>query len=552
MATDDLRRQDSYPIHIEAERERLIAEFERIEEERRRLEAGARELAATQRRLAHELEQLHNERLQLQKERGELYKTAEQQARELLKHHENLSIERGRLEDERRRLYEQVFRYAETFRAEAQALREEIAGAEKALRERESELEQRFQILRSEEARLLEIGERTTERAERVEEELYRIAGMTPQQAREEVRRQLFEEVKAESAAQISKIEERVKEEADQRAARILATVMQRIAPEAVNEVPVSVVQLPSEDFKARIIGKDGRNIRTLESKAGVELKLDDVPEAVVISTFDPVRKEKTRLCLEELIADGRIQPSRIEETYERVERRLERELFEAGEEAALEFGFKMQREILQVLGSLKLWTSGGQNVLAHLRESARIARMIAEELQIDPTVATRAALLHDLGKGLRHKYEGSHARVGAEFARHHGEPEPVCHAIEAHHNEIQPRSVDAVLVQIADHLSGGRPGARKSGSDEDYIKRLTDLERVCKSIKGVQEAYAFGGGREIRVIVDPGRIDDADLFRFPKEIAKEIEREGYSSHNLRITVIREVRRSEEFNIQQP
>lgn len=528
----------------------MPGELMRIEEERRRLDSESRELASTRRRLAEELDELQNERLQLQKERGELYRAAERQALEFQKQQEVLAAERRRLEEERRQLYSQALAYAEAFREEAQIRREELGRCERDLRERELRLEERLRRLRSEEARIVELGGQATERAEKAGSELARVARMTREEAREELRRQLFEEVKRKSAEQIVKLEERVKEEADSRAAGILATAMQRLTSDVLNEVPIAVVQLPSEDFKARIIGKDGRNIRTFESVTGVNLELDDAPDAVVVSSFDPLRKERARLCLEDLVADGRIQPNRIEETYRRVCARLDRDLYRAGEEAVLEFGFSdMDKEIVRVLGSLKLRLSAGQNVLGHLRESAQLARMIAQELQIDPTVATRAALLHDLGKGLRHTNVGTHAAVGSEFARRHGEAEAVCHAIEAHHNEVEPQTVDAVLVQVADHLSGGRPGARTAGSREDYIGRIEELERLCKRHRGVRDAYAFQGGREIRVLVEPSTIDDTGARLLLQEIAKDIESEGKYPNNLKITVIREFRVSEAIDL---
>lgn len=548
-----MQSRDPYTLHARAEQERLLAELRRIEEERRRLETGSRELTTTQRRLAEGLDELQNERLRLQEERGDLYRTAERQALEFQKQHESLAAERRRLEDERRQLYDHARAYAEAFRDEARARREELARAEKELKERELRLEERLRVLRAEEARIIEVGGSATERSEKANAELYRVAGMTREQAREELRLRLFEDAKEASATEISKLVERVKAEANNRAAGILATAMQRIAREAVSEVPVAVVQLPSDDFKARIIGRDGRNIRTFESVTGVDLELEEAPAAVGISCFDPLRKERARRCLEELVGDGRIQPNRIEETYERVCKRLDRELLQAGDTAVLEFGFSdIDSEIVKVLGSLKLRVSAGQNVLEHLRESAHLARMMAEELQIDPAWATRGALLHDLGKGLGHTYEGTHAAVGAKFARAHGEPEAVCHAIEAHHDEVEPNTVDAVLVQVADHLSGGRPGARVQSSLENYFRRIEELEAVCKRHKGVADAYAFQGGREIRVVVDPYRIDDTGARLLAREIAKDIESEGKFPNNLRITVIRELRAREAVDTQPP
>jgi ribonuclease Y len=549
MALDDFQEQFAHTLQRGDERERIGAELTRIGEERRRLEIESSELAAMQRRLAEELDSLQNERLQLQKERGDLYRTAERQALEFQRQQEALAAERQRLEDERKRLIEQVRGYMEALREEAQARRDELSTAEMSLRNRELELESRLRILQDEERRLVGLGAQATELAEKARDELDRVAGLTREAAREELRKELFDSAMQDAASDIARLEERTKAEADVRAARILATAMQRIAPTVVTEIPVAVVQLPSEDFKARIIGKDGRNIRTFESVTGVQIKIDDSPDAVVLSSFDPIRRERARLCLEALVADGRIQPNRIETTYEQVCRQLDRDLAQAGEDAVLEFGFSdMNKEIVKVLGTLKLRFSAGQNVLQHLRESARFARMLAEELQIDPTSATRAALLHDLGKGLSHAYEGPHASVGAKFARRYGESEAVCHAIEAHHNQIEPKTVEAVLVQVADHLSGGRPGARVTGTSEEYIRRIEDLERLCKRHKGVVDAYAFQGGREIRVIIDAYSADDTRARLLAKEIAKEIESEGKYPRYLTVTVIRELRASETLN----
>ncbi len=540
--------EPSLPRHTRTPNRMTADDFD-VVDERERLLAEAQQLAATRQKLAEELQKLQGERLQLQKERGELYRTAERQAAEFRKHQEALAAERCRLDEERARLYAEARSYVEEFREEARIRREELARAETAIQQRERELDQRLRLVRAEEARILALGTATTERAELLKEELSRIAGISRQEAREDLRRHLLDEVKRDYADQLRKMTERVKEEADIRAARILVTAMQRLAPDIVQTLPLAVVELPSEDYKARIIGKDGRNIRTFESVTGVNLELEESSDTVVISSHDPLRRERARLCLEELVADGRIQPNRIEAMYERVTRRLDRELFEEGERAVQEFGFTdMNKEIVRVLGSLKLRDSMGQNVLEHLKECARLARMVAEELQIDPAAATRGALLHDLGKGLRHVHQGTHASVGAWFARRHGESEAVCHAIEAHHDEVEPRTVDAVIVQVVDHLSGGRPGARDGGSRDHYVRRLEDLERLCKQHRGVRDAYAFQGGREIRVIVDPYAVDDTGAILLAQELVKDIESEGLFPNNVRVTVIREFRASETSN----
>ncbi|MER3395196.1 MAG: ribonuclease Y [Acidimicrobiia bacterium] len=519
-----------------------------LEEERQRLHRQYVELAQTQRRLADELERLQHERVQLQKERGELYRTAERQAFEFQKQQELLAAERGRLEQEREKLFEQVQRYLDSWTAETQAKRTELYRAERELGERELALERRERAVRAEEARLIELGGRLTEQSEKIAFEIQRIAGMTPEEAKKELRDQLFEQAKQEEAANLEAFEERVKKEADKRAAIILANAMQRLAGSVLRDVALVEVQLPSDDFKSRIIGKDGRNIRRFEEVTGVDviLEVEDHPDRVALSCFNPLRREKARLCLEELLADGRIQPKRIEDTYENVSRQLEQDLRRAGQAAAAEFGFQdMHKEITEVLGRLKLWESNGQFVLDHLRESARLARMIAEELSVDPTVATRAALLHDIGKALRYERKGPHAIVGANFAREHGEDEAVCHAIEAHHNEVPAETVAAVLVQVVDRLSGGRPGARVERSNANYVERLEELEEFCRSHRGVRDAYAFKAGREIRVIVDGARLNDIETRELLKELKASIERDRRFQNNFELTVIREYRITE-------
>jgi ribonucrease Y len=317
---------------------------------------------------------------------------------------------------------------------------------------------------------------------------------------------------------------------------------MQRLAGSHAAETTVSVVQLPSDDMKGRIIGREGRNIRALENLTGVDFIIDDTPSAVVLSAFDGVRREIARLTLEKLLADGRIHPARIEEAYYQAKSELEAHLQEAGEEAAFKCGVQgLDTEIIRTLGRLRFRTSYGQNVLAHSIECAQLAAMMADELGASPKTAARAALLHDIGKAVSHEVEGPHALVGGEMARRHGESEAVAHAMEAHHNEVEPQTVEAVIVQAADALSGARPGARGE-SLESYVKRLRELEHIASRHDGVEKVYAMQAGREIRVIVEPTTVDDDAALLLSREIAREIERELEYPGQIKVTVIRESR----------
>jgi ribonuclease Y len=322
----------------------------------------------------------------------------------------------------------------------------------------------------------------------------------------------------------------------------ILSVVMQRMAAGHAAETTVSVVHLPSDDMKGRIIGREGRNIRALEHLTGVDFIIDDTPNAVILSGFDGVRREIARMTLEKLLQDGRIHPARIEETYYQAKSELEAHIVQAGEEAAFEANVQaLDPELVKMLGRLKYRTSYGQNVLAHSVECAHLAAMMAEELGASPKTARRAALLHDIGKAVSHEVEGPHALVGGEMARKHAEPEAVAHAMEAHHNEVEPQTVEAVIVQAADALSGARPGARGE-SLESYVKRLRDLEHIAERHDGVDKVYAMQAGREIRVMVQPGALDDDGAVLLSHEIAREIEQELEYPGQIKVTVIRESR----------
>jgi ribonuclease Y len=371
---------------------------------------------------------------------------------------------------------------------------------------------------------------------------LARVSGLSAAQAKQMLLKELDEDARRDAARRLREIDEELKREAQRRARNVLAIAMQRLAAGEAAETTVSVVHLDSDDMKGRIIGREGRNIRALESITGVDFIIDDTPNAVVLSAFDGVRRELARLTLERLLADGRIHPARIEEAYEQAQTELDRHIAEAGEEGALQAKVGgLDPEIVRVLGRLRFRTSYGQNVLAHSIECAQLCAIMAEELGANPRTARRAALLHDIGKALTHEVEGPHARIGGELVRRYGEPEAVAHAVEAHHNEVEPQTVEAVLVQAADALSGARPGARGE-SLESYIKRLHELEQIAARHAGVEKVFAIQAGREIRVIVEPQAVDDERATLLSHTIAREVERELDYPGQIKVTVIRESR----------
>lgn len=429
------------------------------------------------------------------------------------------------------------------------ARREEVERQERRLAERETHLERRARKLEAQAEELADrdrklqmVRQQLEQAAEQHRAQLERIAGMTQQEAREALVAQMVEEAKRAAMQQVREIEQRAREEGEERARKIVTTAIQRVASEQTSESTVSVFSLPSEDMKGRIIGREGRNIRAFEAVTGVNLIIDDTPEAVVLSSFDPVRRQAAWMTLEKLVADGRIHPARIEEMHERSLRELEEQIKRAGEEAAMQVGFTdLHPEMIRLLGRLQYRTSYGQNVLKHLVESAHLAAVLAAELGLDPTVAKRGAFLHDIGKAVTHEIEGSHAIIGAEIARRLKEPPEVVHCIESHHGEVEQRTIDAVLAQIADGISGGRPGARRE-SLETYVKRLERLEEICTSYPGVEKTYAMQAGREVRVMVKPQEVDDVQAQVMARDIAKRVEEELQYPGQIKITVVRETR----------
>ena len=371
---------------------------------------------------------------------------------------------------------------------------------------------------------------------------LERVARMTAQEAKDALIAQLKDQAKREAMATVREIEQRAREEAEARARKIVTIAIQRVASEQTAESTVSVFTLPSDDLKGRIIGREGRNIRALENLTGVDFIIDDTPQAVVLSSFDGVRREVAKLTLAKLVEDGRIHPSRIEEMYYRSKAEIEDHIRQAGEQAVFEANCgKMHEELVKVLGRLRYRTSYGQNILRHSLECAHLAGIMASELGASVKTAKRAALLHDLGKAMTHEIEGSHALISAQMAKRYGESQHVVHAVEAHHYEVQPQTVEAVLVIAADAISASRPGARGE-SLEHYIKRLETLEQIAAEKKGVERVYALQAGREIRVMVKPTEIDDDTAVLLSHEIAREIEEQLEYPGQIKVTVIRESR----------
>ena len=375
---------------------------------------------------------------------------------------------------------------------------------------------------------------------------LERAAGLTADQAKAELVAGIQNQAKREAALLVRDTENAARRDGEQRARRIVTLAIQRVASEQTSESVVSVLHLPGDEMKGRIIGREGRNIRAFESVTGVNLIIDDTPEAVLLSCFDPVRREVGRLTLERLVLDGRIHPQRIEEAYERSKGEVEQLCVRAGRGRAgrAVAMTDMHPELVTLLGRLRYRTSYGQNVLRHLVESAHIAAMMASELGMDPGLMRRCTVLHDIGKALTHEVEGSHALIGAEIARRYGESADVVHAIEAHHNEVEVRTVEAVLTQAADAISGGRPGARRE-SLEAYVKRLERLEQIATAQPGVEKVFAMQAGREIRVMVKPERVDDIQAQVIARDVAKQVEEELTYPGQIRVTVVRESRATE-------
>ena len=440
---------------------------------------------------------------------------------------------------------ERVVERSRTVLAEAQRRDERLTEREDRLEAEAKRLEQRAAALREEEDRAVDRENALALREQAVTSELERVAGMTASEARDELLAAQESAARREGAMISRRIEQEATQQATARAKKIVADSIARVASEQTAESVVAVMHLPNDDMKGRIIGREGRNIRAFETLTGVNLIIDDTPEAVLLSCFDPVRREVGRLTLEKLVADGRIHPHRIEEAYERSRSEVEEVCARAAEDALLEVGIDdLHPELKRLLGRLRFRTSYGQNVLLHLIECAHIASAMAAELGVPAALVKRGAFLHDIGKAVTHEMEGSHAIIGARLARKYGESEEVAHAIEAHHDEVAPQTIEAVLTQACDACSGGRPGARRE-SVEAYVERLQRIEKIASDKDGVDKVFAMQAGREVRIMVKPSEIDDAGAHRLAKEVATQIESELTYPGQIRVTVVRESRASE-------
>ena len=444
---------------------------------------------------------------------------------------------------------DEVLKMKQEAQAENKERMREVRNAENRINQREESLDRRVESLDAREHQLssmqgqVERRERDLKSAmQEVNVQLERVAGMTPDEAKRELLDSLRDEVTHESAAIIREAEQRTKLEADKKSREILSLAIKSVAAEHSEETTVKTNHIPSDDLKGRIIGREGRNIRSFEQLTGVNLLIDDTPECVTISCFDPVRREVGRVTMENLIADGRIHPARIEEMYAKAEKQVNQQVQEAGEQATFDVGIHdLHPELVRTLGRLRFRTSFGQNVLNHSLEVAYLCGVMAAELGLDPVPAKRAGLLHDLGKAIDHEIEGPHAVIGADLARRFGEKPEIVHAIEAHHADVEPNSVLDVLVQAADAVSAARPGARKE-SLESYIKRLEKFEEIANAHKGVERTYAMQAGREIRVMVVPDQVDEAAAVVLAHDIAKQIEDEMQYPGQVKVVVIRESR----------
>ena len=510
-----------------------------------------------------------------EREAEELIKRAERDAQEIKEKAQKLLEEaREKYEDMKKKALleakEEVLKEKEKVEEELREKRKELSELEKRLLRREEYLDKRETTLDKREENLdrradfldkleAELEEKRTEveklEAELLEKEmkvnqlieeelkkLEEISGMTREEAQEELMRRMEDEIRRDLAVRYKRIEEEFESTVDRRAKKILATAIQRLSTDIVAETTVSVVDLPNNEMKGRIIGREGRNIRAFELATGVDLIIDDTPEAVTISSFDPVRREIARIALERLVADGRIHPARIEEVVEKVKGEIEQEILNAAEEVLFELGIdNVHPELKKLLGKLKFRTSYGQNVLQHVKEVAYLSGMIAAEIGADVQLAKRAGLFHDIGKAVSHEVEGSHAIIGADILKKYGEPEAVVNAAAAHHGEVEFTCIESICAATADALSAARPGARRE-SLEAYIKRIEKLESIAESFPGVMKAFAIQAGREIRIMVEPDKITDEEAAFLAHQISKKIEEEVQYPGQIKVTVIRETR----------
>ncbi len=427
-------------------------------------------------------------------------------------------------------------------RAEIQRMEQRLTSKEDALDKKTEALEQQKADLHKKEDEVSQLQEKLSSQHELMIQELEKVAQLTKDEAKRLLTEEILDETRHEVAIQVRNLEQQAKDEADVNAKKIISLAIQKCAADQASEITVSVVPLPSDDMKARIIGREGRNIRALENATGIELIIDDTPEVVILSGFDPVRREIARLSLEKLINDGRIHPARIEETVEKVSREMDQQIKEAGEAAVFEAGiFGLHPELIKLIGRLKFRTSYGQNVYKHSVEVSMLAGQMAAELGLDVSFAKRAGLLHDIGKAVDQEQEGTHIQIGADLAKKYKENANIVNAIMAHHGDVEPNTIEAVLIQAADAISGARPGARRE-MGTNYVKRLEKLEEIASGFRGVEKSYAIQAGREVRVMVKPEQVDDAQALFLAKDIAKKIETELEYPGQIKVNVIREFR----------
>ena len=427
-------------------------------------------------------------------------------------------------------------------RSELQRYEKRVLSKEEALDKRSEAIEKREASFTAKEEQLKQREKKVDELSQQRVQELERISGLTSEQAKEYLLKTVEEDVKHDTAKMIKEMEAQAKEEADKKAKECVVTAIQRCAADHVAETTISVVQLPNDEMKGRIIGREGRNIRTLETLTGVELIIDDTPEAVVLSGFDPIRREVARIALEKLIVDGRIHPAKIEEMVEKAQKEVDSMIREEGESAALEVGVHgIHPELIKLLGRMKFRTSYGQNALKHSIEVAQLSGLLAGEIGLDVRVAKRAGLLHDIGKSIDHDVEGSHIQIGVDLCRKYKESATVINAVEAHHGDVEPESLIACVVQAADTISAARPGARRE-TLETYTNRLKQLEDIANQFKGVEKSFAIQAGREIRIMVVPEQVSDADMVLLARDIAKQVEVELEYPGQIKVNVIRESR----------
>ena len=427
-------------------------------------------------------------------------------------------------------------------KAEIQRMEQRLTQKEDALDKKTEALEQQKEHLLKKEGEIEVLQQKLSSQHELMIQELEKVAQLSREEAKKLLSEEILDSVRHDVAIQVRNLEQQAKDEADMNAKKIISLAIQKCAADQASEITVSVVPLPNDDMKARIIGREGRNIRALENATGIELIIDDTPEVVILSGFDPVRREIARLSLEKLINDGRIHPARIEETVEKVTREMDMQIKEAGEAAVFEAGiFGLHPELIKLIGRLKFRTSYGQNVYKHSVEVSMLAGQMAAELGLDVNFAKRAGLLHDIGKAVDQEQEGTHIQIGADLAKKYKENANIVNAIMAHHGDVEPKTIEAVLIQAADAISGARPGARRE-MGSNYVKRLERLEEIASSFHGVDKSYAIQAGREVRVIVKPEQVDDAQALFLAKDIAKKIETELEYPGQIKVNVIREFR----------